>query len=67
MIVMFCMTHREFDVNRDAYGFALRPQYVQTYKEYAHIYKVYNILSGLLLSVVDRRIEEAHVMCISCY
>ncbi|KAK9920785.1 hypothetical protein M0R45_029331 [Rubus argutus] len=24
---------------RDAYGFALRPQYVQTYKEYDHIYK----------------------------
>lgn len=24
---------------RDAYGFALRPQHVQTYREYSHIYK----------------------------
>ncbi|XP_062003312.1 uncharacterized protein LOC133720852 isoform X1 [Rosa rugosa] len=39
------MTEERFNVchahnpRRDAYGFALRPQYVQTYKEYAHIYK----------------------------
>ncbi|BFG36062.1 hypothetical protein CerSpe_223360 [Prunus speciosa] len=25
--------------SRDAYGFALRPQHVQTYREYSHIYK----------------------------
>ena len=30
----------KFVVNRDAYGFALRPQHVQRYKEYAKIYKV---------------------------
>lgn len=27
-------------VNRDAYGFAVRPQHVQRYREYANIYKV---------------------------
>ncbi|XP_023893316.2 uncharacterized protein LOC112005306 isoform X2 [Quercus suber] len=29
----------KFVVNRDAYGFALRPQHAQRYKEYAKIYK----------------------------
>lgn len=27
-------------LNRDAYGFAVRPQHVQRYREYANIYKV---------------------------
>lgn len=30
----------KFVVHRDAYGFALRPQHTQRYKEYAKIYKV---------------------------
>jgi hypothetical protein len=29
------------DVNRDGYGFALRPQHIQRYREYANIYKVW--------------------------
>ncbi|CAN1237713.1 TBC1 domain family member 8B [Linum grandiflorum] len=28
-----------FDLKRDAYGFAVRPQHVQRYREYANIYK----------------------------
>lgn len=28
-------------LNRDAYGFAVRPQHLQRYREYANIYKVY--------------------------
>nr|GLL23195.1 ecotropic viral integration site 5 protein homolog isoform X1 [Ipomoea trifida] len=28
-----------FDQNRDAYGFAVRPQHVERYREYANIYK----------------------------
>lgn len=27
-------------LNRDAYGFAVRPQHLQTYREHANIYKV---------------------------
>lgn len=27
-------------LDRDAYGFAVRPQHVQRYREYANIYKV---------------------------
>lgn len=27
-------------LNRDAYGFAVRPQHLQRYREYANIYKV---------------------------
>ncbi|KAH0995667.1 hypothetical protein GBA52_019531 [Prunus armeniaca] len=34
-----CCIHGEIAVNRDAYGFALRPQHVQRYREYSHIYK----------------------------
>lgn len=29
-----------FGVNRDAYGFTVRPQHLQRYREYANIYKV---------------------------
>jgi hypothetical protein len=29
-----------FEHKRDAYGFAVRPQHLQRYKEYAGIYKV---------------------------
>ncbi|KAG2730050.1 hypothetical protein I3760_01G275800 [Carya illinoinensis] len=31
--------HKRIGVNRDAYGFAVRPQHVQRYREYANIYK----------------------------
>lgn len=31
-------------VNRDAYGFAVRPQHLQRYREYANIYKVLSFL-----------------------
>lgn len=30
-----------FWFGRDAYGFAVRPQHVQRYREYANIYKVF--------------------------
>jgi hypothetical protein len=30
----------DINVDRDAYGFAVRPQHVQRYREYANIYKV---------------------------
>lgn len=31
----------ELVLDRDAYGFAVRPQHVQRYREYANIYKVF--------------------------
>lgn len=30
-------------LNRDAYGFAVRPQHLQRYREYANIYKVISL------------------------
>lgn len=30
-------------MNRDAYGFSVRPQHVQRYREYVNIYKVLSI------------------------
>lgn len=30
----------DIDVDRDAYGFAVRPQHLQRYREYANIYQV---------------------------
>ena len=33
----------DIGVCRDAYGFAVRPQHVQRYHEYANIYKVFYI------------------------
>lgn len=32
--------NRHWCFDRDAYGFAVRPQHVQRYREYANIYKV---------------------------
>jgi hypothetical protein len=32
----------ELVLDRDAYGFAVRPQHVQRYREYANIYKVFS-------------------------
>lgn len=34
--------HKSFSrqMHRDAYGFAVRPQHLQRYREYANIYKV---------------------------
>lgn len=34
-------TNCHWYVNRDAYGFAVRPQHLQRYREYANIYKVF--------------------------
>lgn len=43
----------ELLLDRDAYGFAVRPQHVQRYREYANIYKVcfYFWLFFLVLSL----------------
>lgn len=30
-------------LNRDAYGFSVRPQHLQRYREYANIYKVISL------------------------
>lgn len=46
----------EFDrigVYRDAYGFAVRPQHVQRYREYANIYKVWFYLLWSFLLVLS--------------
>ncbi|XP_047316212.1 TBC1 domain family member 10B-like [Impatiens glandulifera] len=36
---VLCLPHVTFEHKRDAYGFAVRPQHVQRYSEYATIYK----------------------------
>lgn len=42
-----------WDLIRDAYGFAVRPQHLQRYKEYASIYKVfYSSLTNTIFSSV---------------
>ncbi|WCJ26222.1 Ypt/Rab-GAP domain of gyp1p superfamily protein [Euphorbia peplus] len=39
-MLLSLLSRRSFDVDsRDAYGFALRPQHIQRYKEYINIYK----------------------------
>lgn len=35
------MVYINVDVGRDSFGFALRPQYIQAYREYTAILKVY--------------------------
>lgn len=40
-----------FLINRDAYGFPVRPQHVQRYREYSDIYKV--LSPCLLFSTQD--------------
>lgn len=41
------------NMNRDAYGFSVRPQHVQRYREYANIYKVLSVMiTGLLFNVL---------------
>lgn len=40
-------------MDRDAYGFSVRPQHVQRYHEYANIYKVFLlIITGLLINIL---------------
>lgn len=38
--IVFGTSYSYFLINRDAYGFPVRPQHVQRYREYADIYKV---------------------------
>ncbi|KAE8653681.1 Ypt/Rab-GAP domain of gyp1p superfamily protein isoform 3 [Hibiscus syriacus] len=53
-----------FDLNRDAYGFAVRPQHVQRYREYANIYKEEEEeRSDRWSDFLDRQAESAQFPC----
>ncbi|KAK8677283.1 hypothetical protein V6N13_142831 [Hibiscus sabdariffa] len=53
-----------FDHKRDAYGFAVRPQHVQRYREYANIYKEEEEeRSDRWSDFLDRQAESAQLPC----